>query len=341
MSASSLAGSLGLPARLDRSPRLEPTLADLLAEVHWRRRRRAGPELRKVLGFLRSEIAEARRLLARPASARLPQSHAAIAELRDLLRRDVNGLTIDSAWELAGRVKRLNVRLGDEHYVASLLSTELVRSGDESRWHRWQQHFDPAELDELLRVYTSGSPSSTDQDRAVDRLTFLYLQRAAAGRDRRAKAGLKARYLNWLAAALLGLLVAFGVTIHSLAPDSWKTMLVAACAGAVGAALSGVFKVRDHLAGLDELRGFPPAMRVQPLVGACAGLVVMLVLESQALSLGVGKEASWAGPALLSFLAGFSEPFFLGIVQKVVVLSERQPAAKRPGRKQIAADGAA
>jgi hypothetical protein len=315
----------------------ELPLEKLLAEQRWTRRRRADPELRKVLGFLQSEVAEARRLLAQPLQGVTLQTDAAVGELRDLLYHDVDRLKIDSAWELTGRLRRLNLRLGDQHHVASALRNELARGKDERRWHPWQQHFDPAELDELLRVYGSGSPSLAEHARAVDRLTFLFLQRAAAGRDRRAKAGLKACYLNWLAIAMLVLLAGFGVAIHSRGGSLWQPMLLAACAGAVGAALSGVFKVRDHLVRLDELKGFPPAMRVQPLVGASAGLIVMLVLESQIVSLGAGTDSSWASLALLAFLAGFSEPFFLGIVQKVAVLSERQPESGKAGKQELAA----
>jgi hypothetical protein len=34
-------------------------------------------------------------------------------------------------------------------------------------------------------------------------------------------------------------------------------------------------------------------------------------------------------PGLLAFAAGFSEPFFLGIVQRVAVVSDRQPADEK------------
>jgi hypothetical protein len=104
-----------------------------------------------------------------------------------------------------------------------------------------------------------------------------------------------------------------------------ETILLTACAGAVGSTLSGVFKVRDQLVRLDELRGFWPAMRVQPIVGACAGLIVFLILDSKAIEPGAGGSVTWSGRGVLAFAAGWSKPFFLGIVQRVAVVSDRQP----------------
>jgi len=52
----------------------------------------------------------------------------------------------------------------------------------------------------------------------------------------------------------------------------------------------------------------------KPLIGAAAGLVLLLVLESGLL----GNDAStWERAGLFAFAAGFSEPFFLGVVNRV------------------------
>jgi hypothetical protein len=61
------------------------------------------------------------------------------------------------------------------------------------------------------------------------------------------------------------------------------------------------------------------------LVGAVAGLVILLVLESGAVALGNGTSSSWASQALFAFAAGFSEPFFLGVVEKVAVIPDKPP----------------
>ena len=68
-------------------------------------------------------------------------------------------------------------------------------------------------------------------------------------------------------------------------------------------------------------------MRVQPLIGACSGLILFLVLRTHAVSLGA-VSASLSGSGLLAFAAGFSEPFFVGIVQRVAVVPDKPaPAA--------------
>jgi hypothetical protein len=108
--------------------------------------------------------------------------------------------------------------------------------------------------------------------------------------------------------------------------EVWQEILVAGTAGALGATLAGTMKIRDDLRELDDLRSFWPAMRVQPLVGATAGLIVLLVVETGTLD-GGGRSGSWAGRALVAFAAGFSEPFFLGLVQRVAVIPDRREAS--------------
>lgn len=300
----------------------QPSLDDLLAPVRWLPARRADPELRKVLAAIRTHLSETRRLLA-PAQARsTPRNAAAERELTAIVQHDPTALAIDSAWELAGALKRLNVQLGDEVFLASRLEFEQGRA--DAQWHGWNAHFDADELRELVDAFRSGRPTQSERAQAVDRLTFLYLMREEAGRDRRARADLKRQYLTRLAPLLLLLFVGLGVAVNYATKGTFlETILLTACAGALGSTLSGVFKVRDHLVGLDELRGFWPAMRVQPIVGACAGLFVFLILDSHAIQLSAGSSETWSGRGVLAFVAGFSEPFFLGIVQKVAVIPDK------------------
>jgi hypothetical protein len=300
-------------------------LAQLLAPERWAPSRHADPELRKVLGVIQAHLSETRRLLAVPGAAATPRS-GAMQELKALAQRDPALLAIDGAWELAGALKRLNLRVGDEAYVASRLEYEQHRAAGAGQWHGWDAHFETAELAALLDAFRKRRPTPEEHARAVDRLTFLYLMREEAGRDRRARAALKFLYLTRLAPVLFVLLVGLGVSVNYATKGSFlETILLTACAGAVGSTLSGVFKVRDQLVRLDELRGFWPAMRVQPLVGACAGLIVFLVLDSKAVQFGSVASTSWSARGLLAFAAGFSEPFFLGIVQRVAVVSDAQP----------------
>ena len=66
-------------------------------------------------------------------------------------------------------------------------------------------------------------------------------------------------------------------------------------------------------------------MQIQPLIGATAGLVTLLVLESGAVKLGASaaERTPWAAVALFTFVAGFPEPFFLGLVRRVGVVPDK------------------
>jgi hypothetical protein len=307
-----------------------PDLIQLLSVDRWTRRGWVPPELRKALGVIQAHLSETRRLLGLVEAATPLRNASAVRELTSLLERDVAKLKIDGAWELAGTLKRLNLRFGNREYLASLLEYEQRRAEKAGRWHGWNAHFNADELRLLLNAFTLREPTLANHTRAVDRLNFLYLQREEAGRDRRARAALKKRFLTVLAPLLLLLLAGFGVAAQHAAHDNiWETLLLAACAGALGSTLSGIFKVRDQLERLDELRSFGPAMRVQPLIGACAGTILFLALQSHAISFGTTGTTGttgWDRLGLLAFAAGFSEPFFLGIVQRVAVVSDRGAA---------------
>jgi len=314
--------SPGLAARLSADvPR--PTLEELLAPSRWQRKV-GSPELKKALGYLQGAIADAHRLLAVKKDSLSLRTPEIEARLRDLLDQPVKSLTIDSAWELCGQVKALLPLLANGEYVAAQLDHEAQRAKDTSRWHSWSEHFGKDDLGEMRSNYGRPRPSKALHRQAAEKLSFLYTQRTEAGRDRRARAGQKCRYLNALAPVLLALQAGLVIAIDYFAADEvWKAVAVAGTAGALGAALSGTMRIRDDLRDLDDLRSFWPAIRVQPLVGATAGLVVLLLMESGTLDMGSGDSGPWAGRALLAFAAGFSEPFFLGLVQRVAVIPDK------------------
>jgi hypothetical protein len=319
-----------LPARhkpaSEGMPNEDTRLEQLLVREQWKPTSRTHPERAKVLGFVQDELSEASRLLGK----RTRVSDTVAGELRALLLENTRIRSVDYGWELVGRLKRLNLRLGqsDRTYVQGLLEHESVHAHDPRHWHTWDEHFPEAELSELLSAFRGPRVTPAQRARALDRLNFLYLKRAEAGRDRRAKAALKDLYLRHLAFVLLPFLLGLGAIACFSSTQSqsvWRSFAIAACAGALGSTLSGVLKLRDQLLRLDELRAFKPAMLVQPLVGASAGALVFMLLASHALSIGSMDPKAWSSPGLLGFIAGFSEPFFLGLVDRVAGLPERRP----------------
>jgi hypothetical protein len=295
-----------------------------LTPAYWERPN-APAELAKALSRIQARVIEASALLDlddAKAPLRTPQSKQRLLEL---LTRDVDTLSADSAWELANALKRELLLLGDRHYVWAQLDYEAGREKKPGRWHGWTDHFSEEKLQELLTAGTNGTVSADVQAEAVHHLRVLYQERAEAGLERRVRAGVKCRYLTILAAVLVVLFLGLSAIVQKIGGGGmWESIVLVGCAGALGATLAGTFRVRDELVELDDLRSFRPAMRVQPLVGAVAGLVILLVLESGAVALGNGNTSSWAAQALLAFTAGFSEPFFLGVVQKVAVIPDKQ-----------------
>jgi hypothetical protein len=330
-----MAHAVGAPriwARLTRHEEAPPpTLDELLTAARWRRHVR-NPELKKALGYLQATVGEVRRLLALQPDNLTLCTPEVKARLRDLLDQPVALLRIDSAWELYSELKGMLPALGNTDYVASQLDHEAERGKDASRWHPWTRHFSAEELQRLRDNYERPDPDPSLHRQAVTKLSFLYARRAEAGRERRAKAAQKCRYLNVLAPVLLALQVGLVLAINEVADETgiWKQIIVAGTAGALGATLAGTMKIRDDLRELDDLRSFWPAMRVQPLVGATAGLIVLLVIETGTLDVG-GDSGSWAGRALVAFAAGFSEPFFLGLVQRVAVIPDKGSPETREG----------
>lgn len=97
---------------------------------------------------------------------------------------------------------------------------------------------------------------------------------------------------------------------------TWRDGLLVAVAGALGATLAAVLKLRDRLARLGDLRTFWYAFPLQLPLGAVAGLFLWLVLESELVEIG-GSGEDWAIAAAVAFVAGFSEPFLLKTVERI------------------------
>ena len=204
------------------------------------------PRTGQVLGF-EAELGEARRLLAKKTGGDAHRTRADEREVRALVLEDTP-TSVDSAWEFVGALKRLNLRLGDQSYVAGLLEHESAHTHDATHWHTWDEHFPKSELRRLLAAYRAGHATPTQKALAVERLTFLYLKRAEAGRNRRAVAALKRLYLGRLALALLALLVALGASATSRRTTTCGGRSRSRRARArSGSTLSGVLKLRDHL----------------------------------------------------------------------------------------------
>src|SRR5262249_12132045 len=152
--------------------------SDLLAAKRWVPRAGIDPELRKAFGVIQTRLSETRRLLATEKAEHMLEDDPCGQELVSLLGPHPSELDIDAAWELSGAIRRLNVRFRNREFIASRLEYERRRAEKAGQWHSWDKHFGMQELEELIKAFKhrTQAVSPAAVDRAIDRLTFLYLQ---------------------------------------------------------------------------------------------------------------------------------------------------------------------
>ena len=96
----------------------------------------------------------------------------------------------------------------------------------------------------------------------------------------------------------------------------WLTQLIAAAAvGALGAAggfFSGLINTRDSSTTLGEYRTSMLKLALKPLVGAVASVTLYIFLDWQVTGVRIVNGGTFL---LVGFLAGFSERYFLKVVQ--------------------------
>ena len=107
----------------------------------------------------------------------------------------------------------------------------------------------------------------------------------------------------------------------------WEVWLVA-IVGALGATMSGTLNARDKLIRGSDLRAFSAGLVAQVFLGAASALVLLLLLFSEILE--IAGTSSPEGKAVVGFVAGFSEPFFVKTVASVAKLGEESEGRPMP-----------
>lgn len=295
-------------------------ILQLLSEPTWRPSRWSlrNPEVRKSLDRLFTAIRDTERL--RRAGSLRPEHEQALESLL-LAPADLRTLSADALGLLLENVDQVLVDAGDERFVEAMLEIEYARDAYEGG----------GPIPTWSTIH--GEERPTDLDDAKRRLALLLRARHSLYTLRRARETAKALRLLWLSPVLAALVVAFIALADWVADDaSWREGLLVAVAGALGATLAAAFRLRDALPRLGDLRTFWYAFALQIPLGAAAGLVLWIVLESGVVDVAGGE--GWAVPAVLAFVAGFSEPFLLKTVERIAgdgQEDEDKPAADRPG----------
>ena len=285
----------------------------------WDRTVPRNPELRKNLERMHTAIADARWL---DREGKLDDQSRTV--LGELLEREPPNSS-DALGELLEEVDQALIAVGDESFLCSLLEVEYARDeqegGDERKGGSgittWSTLYRKKPVAASV-AYANGetiAPGALEEARR--RLSMLYRTRQSLYALDRARSGTKAMRLLWLAPVMAALALALVIVVDVAAADaSWRSGLLVAVAGALGATLSGALKLRDQLPRIAGLRTFWYAFALQVPIGAVAGLFLWIVLESGLVEVGQGAS-DWAVEAAVAFAAGFSEPFTLKTVERI------------------------
>jgi hypothetical protein len=111
---------------------------------------------------------------------------------------------------------------------------------------------------------------------------------------------------------LLLAVAGFAVAAANLVGDD-QALWAAAAAGAAGAALGGLVRLRDEVTLGSQVRQFLLFFVGQVLVGVAAGVVVFLVDDGGLVTVAGGS----AGVAAVAFAVGFSEAAFVGLLNRL------------------------
>ncbi len=158
--------------------------------------------------------------------------------------------------------------------------------------------------DELARLLHRPRPEGF-REGALSHLRRLHHERVDRVRHDRARDKLWQHFV-WKLIPIAYLLL--GACMFFMSPRPFLPVM----AGAIGSMLSGVIKVRDGEQRIRHLRRSASFLLLQPMIGATAALVMIWLGVSNILNIhGSSVEAT------LGFLAGFSEPFFLGTIGRL------------------------
>jgi hypothetical protein len=181
---------------------------------------------------------------------------------------------------------------------------------------------------------------STQQSaRALARKLLVRLTAIRADEERRHMNVLRLRTAVFICLAVVLLIVAVSLCIVAGAAsglsDGNNLAILAALAGAAGATVNSARSFRDHIVEMQNFLSLFATVVIQPTLGANIGLATLLIISSGlagAFGADLSKQVPWATVGAVAFAGGLSEPFFIGLVERIIRATQPRSAAARPPR---------
>jgi len=223
--------------------------------------------------------------------------------------------------EVLTELKKMLVRVADPYVVYAMAKDEARWTNKTTSWLTLDQLF--SDKSPGLTDFENGQTPSDEQIRATRRRLYqLLVARLDDIQVHRERTDRRKWNLINLSVILLALLLPLWAAASAL---GFPVLLIASLAGMLGAALSGTIKARDTLVRASDIQAFSQSLPAQLLVGGASGLALATFLQAKLVTISGLDLSVWQGVAAVGFVAGFSEPWFLGTVRKIGSLGAALP----------------
>jgi hypothetical protein len=212
-------------------------------------------------------------------------------------------------------LERLLIELGDRAYLAGRLADLYdEQPGTVSTWRSlYGDELPPLLPGGVTRHPEAVRPPGPDEVEATrERLARLMHVKESQAQAVKARWALKSRVTGPVILVLLLAVAAFAAAVTGMVADD-RALWSAVAAGAAGAALGGLLRLRDEVTLGTQARQFWLFFVGQVLVGAAAGVLTFLIDDGGLVAVAGGE----AGVAAVAFAVGFSEAAFVGLLTRL------------------------
>jgi hypothetical protein len=249
-----------------------------------------------------------------------PAQAAAVTGRLDELRERITlptevPLTLELLLGRRFELERLLIELGDRTYLAGRLADLYdEQPGTVATWRSLYGDELPALLPGGVTRHpeTVPPPGPEEVEATRERLARLMHVKESQAHTVKARWTLKQRVTAPTILVLLLAVAAFAAAVARMAGDD-QALWTAAAAGAAGAALGGLIRLRDEVTLGTQVRQFWLFFVGQVLVGVAAGVLTFLVDDGGLVEVAGGG----AGVAAVAFAVGFSEAAFVGLLTRL------------------------